>query len=217
MAEADPEAASVSVADSVEAGGRFTLGARVRNAGDGAAAANRFGRRVRRGDIERVRAAGALDDLALHEIAHGLGFVDYYWSRPGLVDTAAADPHFTGGGAVAAFDSAGRDSYIGNKVPVSSPDHSHWRETVFGEELMTPALVVGSAQALSAITLEAMVDFGYVVDVSQADDYELPGARPPGTVAEKAGQVLHVGDDAGPTSGPAEGRRSTPRVPRPPP
>ncbi|MXX36056.1 MAG: hypothetical protein F4107_13475 [Gemmatimonadetes bacterium] len=146
-------------------------------------------------DIERVRAAGALEDLALHELAHGLGFVDHYWSGLDLVDTAAADPHFTGAGAVAAFDSAGGDSYIGNKVPISSPDHSHWREPVFGEELMTPVLVVGSAQALSAITLEAMADFGYVVDVSQADDYELPGARPPGALAERTGQVLHVGDD----------------------
>ena len=145
-------------------------------------------------DIERVRAAGSLVGLAFHEMAHGLGFSDSYWDGLGLLDTGA-DPHFTGAFARAAFDAAGGDSYTGNKVPVSSPDHSHWRESVFGHEVMTPTLRVGTAQAVSAITLEAMADIGYTVDVSLADDYDLPNAIAPGPVADAPGQVLDLGND----------------------
>ncbi len=146
-------------------------------------------------DIERVRTAGALHDLALHEIAHGLGFDGEYWDQLGVVDTTGTDPHFTGTLAVAAFDDAGGDSYSGNKVPISSPDYSHWRGSVFDSELMTPSLLVGGTVAVSAITLQSFADIGYTVDVSLADDYDLPTPRPPWAAAEKTGEVLHVGND----------------------
>ena len=87
-----------------------------------------------------------------------------------MLDDDDTDPHFTGALAREAFDSAGGTSFTGNKVPVSSPDHSHWRESVFDVEAMTSSFEVGTAQPISAITIQAMADIGYTVDVSLADD-----------------------------------------------
>ena len=55
----------------------------------------------------------------------------------------------------------------------------HWREFVFGEELMSSTFAIGETQALSVVTVQALADLGYVVDVSQADDYSLPPAGKP--------------------------------------
>ena len=145
-------------------------------------------------DIERVRAAGNLAGLAFHEMAHGLGFVDGYWEDRGVLDDDDTDPHFTGGLAVAAFNAAGGTTYTGNKVPISS-DHSHWKGDVFGQEVMTPTLRVGTAPAVSAITILAMADIGYSVDASLADDYDLPGSIAPGAIAGEPGDILDLRND----------------------
>ena len=145
-------------------------------------------------DIDRVIALGGLGMLAFHEIGHGLGFVNDYWEGFGLVDTGS-DPHFTGALATAAFDAAGGTSYAGAKVPISSPDYSHWREDVFGSEGMTPLLTLGAPNPFSAITLQLMADVGYMVDASLAEDYQLPGTVPPDPAADAAGQVLDLTND----------------------
>ena len=146
-------------------------------------------------DIQRVINAGSMESLAFHEMAHGLGFHEGYWEPRGVLDDDDTDPHFTGALAREAFDSAGGTSYTGNKVPVSLARHSHWRESVFDVEAMTSSLEVGTAQPISAITIQAMADIGYTVDVSLADDYDLPNPRPPGAVADKTGQVLDLSND----------------------
>ena len=145
-------------------------------------------------DIERVRAAGNLAGLAFHEMAHGLGFIDGYWEDRGVLDDDDTDPHFTGGLAVAAFNAAGGTTYTGNKVPISS-DHSHWKGDVFGQEVMTPTLRVGTAPAVSEITILAMADIGYSVDASLADDYDLPGSIAPGAIAGEPGDILDLRND----------------------
>ena len=145
-------------------------------------------------DIDLVVSLGSLGILAFHEMGHGLGFIDAYWEDFGLVDKSS-DPHFTGALAIAAFDAAGGTSHPGAKVPISAPDYSHWRENVFGREGMTPLLTVGAANPFSAITLQAMADVGYVVDVSLADDYQLPTTVPPDMAADAAGQVLDLSND----------------------
>lgn len=147
-------------------------------------------------DIDRIVGAGSLFDLAFHELAHGLGFVSTSFARNGLLATGS-DPHFTGPGARAAFDAAGGGSYTGARVPLS-PDLSHWREEVFDVEVMTPRLEVGVPQPVSVILLAAMGDLGYTVDIGLADDYTLPGPRPPiadrvhpGPAFDLSGDVVH--------------------------
>lgn len=141
-------------------------------------------------DIGALVSNGDLEDVAFHEFAHGLGFGPGYFDDHDLLNTGS-DPHFSGPLAIAAFNSAGGTSYTGAKVPVSSPDHAHWPESVFELEVMTPLMDPARTHPYSAVTLQAMADLGYVVDVSLADDYQLSGVSPP----RVAGPVIDLSND----------------------
>ena len=103
-----------------------------------------------------------------HEIGHVLG-IGAHWDRSGMLRGLNSDAHFAGPQAIAAFDQAGGIDYQGAKVP-TEPDGAHWLPSVLAGELMTPK----SGYALSAITLGALSDLGYSVDLSVADPYVLP-------------------------------------------
>jgi hypothetical protein len=134
-------------------------------------------------DMDLLERDRILDDLFLHEMGHVLG-IGPVWKHFGLLADPAAsggiDPHFTGAGAIAGFNSAGGAGYTGAKVPVENAygrgtnDH-HWRESVFGNELMTGFIDDGS-NPLSAITIASLGDLGYSLDLSAADPYTLSSA-----------------------------------------
>lgn len=145
-------------------------------------------------DVDRMMSLDMLGVVAFHEFAHGLGFVSLYWDHHGLLDTGT-DPHFQGTRAIDAFDAAGGTGYPDAKVPISIGDYSHWREDVFGREGMTPVLTLGATNPFSAVTLEAMADVGYLVDVSLADDYQLPNTVPPDIAGDQAGPVFDLSND----------------------
>ncbi|MYE81727.1 MAG: hypothetical protein F4X36_07755 [Gammaproteobacteria bacterium] len=131
--------------------------------------------------------------VAMHELAHTLGF-GTLWYRHSLVRypsrDAAGDPvdedrdtHFTGALALAAFDAAGGTEYPGRSVPVENAGgpgsrDGHWRESVFGAELMSPRVRRGQIEPLSAVTLQALADMAYRVDASRAEPYSLPALAP---------------------------------------
>ena len=144
-------------------------------------------------DIDTLVAYGRLTELATHEFAHGLGFITSYWRNNALLNEGD-DPHFKGTLAIGAFDAAGGTAYTGNKVPVSS-SFNHWRESVFVHEVMSPFYSLRNASPLSEITLQAMADLGYVVDLSVAEDYELPDSAAPGFSADASGPILDLTDD----------------------
>ena len=109
---------------------------------------------------------------ALHEIGHVLGIGTRPWDNNGFVQKSLGDVHFNGPLAIAAFNDAGGRNYTGKKVPLEE-DWAHWRQSVLSGELMEP----GSGQGVvSAITIQALADIGYSVDVTQADPYTLPHA-----------------------------------------
>ncbi len=142
--------------------------------------------------VARGREPWGREHLAvviLHEIGHALGIGTSWHDSGFLQDSDGADPHFNGPLAIEAFDAAGGTNYTsGAKVPVTSRG-SHWR---FGGELMSP----GAGSALSAVTVQSLADLGYVVDVSRADPYRLPGSA-----KAVAGPGLDLHDDIlhGPT------------------
>ncbi|WP_420632539.1 Ig-like domain-containing protein [Candidatus Palauibacter sp.] len=116
-----------------------------------------------------------LYDTALHEMGHVLGIGGRGWNDL-LRDRTYGiplDTHFPGPLAVEAFNEAGGRPYAGGKVPAENDirrgANFHWRTDVLGGELMA----AGGGTALSAITLQALADLGYEVDVSGADPYEL--------------------------------------------
>ena len=132
-----------------------------------------------------------LADLILHEIGHTLGFGLGSWEDLNLLQNPsldenddpivpAPDTHFSGANAIAAFNDAGGSSYTGTKVPVentwggSGSQDSHWRESVFDNELMTPRIGEATKHPLSAITIQSLADIGYRVNVTRADAYTLP-------------------------------------------
>lgn len=148
-------------------------------------------------DIDLLMSLDQLGVVAFHEFAHGLGFISSYWSHHGLLDESD-DPHFKGALAIDAFDAAGGTVYADNKVPITSRDYSHWREDVFGNEIMTPFLEQSGSTPFSAITIQAMADVGYLVDLSLADDYQLANPVPPDIAADHAGLFLDLSNDVVP-------------------
>lgn len=153
-------------------------------------------------DIDGLIDSGDATELAVHEIAHALGF-GLLWRPLGLLrnpalGVGAIDAHFVGPLAIAAFDAAGGTDYTGGaKVPVENlggagSANLHWRGSVLGGELLRPLNRLGVPETLSAITIQSMADLGYIVDVSLAEPYALPGV---GAADEKAGREVDPGDD----------------------
>jgi hypothetical protein len=126
-----------------------------------------------------------------HEIGHILG-IGTLWSGyfPLSTGIGGADPRMTGFRSRMAASTLGAtlDREVG--VPLENTGGNgtrdgHWRESVFGDELMTG--FIGRVNPLSILTVQTMADFGYVVDVSRVETYALGTHVPifgaPGTLA----------------------------------
>ena len=157
-----------------------------------------------RDDLNRLAAQGILVSTVTHEMGHVLGF-GTLWDRFDLIENESiggnpnADTHFTGPLAQRAFERSGGRNYRGGAiVPVENGGtqgsaDSHWRESVFDNELMTPFLSAG-IEPFSTITIEAMADLGYSVDPTVADRYRIAGAGPAGMAADPE-SVIDLSND----------------------
>ena len=133
---------------------------------------------------------------ALHEIGHVLGFGDWvFTSKPKswreLFRHGDGDGHFAGPLAVAAFDAAGGEAYVGGKVPLEDripTTNIHWRKRVIPGDIMAP----GGGSLLTAMSIQALADLGHEVDVTKADQYTLPMAAQ----GDALGDVEAEGGDA---------------------
>ena len=166
-------------------------------------------------DLTRLATEG-LRRTAVHEMAHVLGFGTVFQWRNLLAnsavvyqennpdDTTLPDTHFLGSAAVSAFDALlDGDTYSGAKVPVENDTarygagvlDGHWRETVFGHEILTPTISADpqTSQPLSTVTIAALADLGYSVDYTQADSYSLPSTQSL-LRAHSVQDELHLGD-----------------------
>jgi len=120
-------------------------------------------------DVARLEAGGLLTSTILHEMGHALG-VGQAWSSALLKDPGTTNPTFTGPAAV------GRWSELGGtgNVPVENTGgpgtaNMHWRDGIFGTELMTGYISAGNQ--LSALTAASLADLGYGVNLAAADSY----------------------------------------------
>ncbi len=124
-------------------------------------------------DLTQVEADGLLDDAMLHELGHALGF-GTVWAQAGLIAGAGtSNPRFLGAQARVEYDR--RFNTTEPNVPVENAGgpgsaNMHWRESRFGNELMSSVMNPGS-NPLSRITIASMADLGYQVDLNQADQY----------------------------------------------
>ena len=138
-------------------------------------------------DVAQLESDGVLEAVVTREMARALGFGSFAWNahgflqNPSLPEEPDADTHMNAPLVVAAFNAAGGEGYAGAKVPLENGamegiSDVYWRASVFGDEVMTP-YVTGDSQPLSRITLEALYEVGYELDVTMADPFTLAGAR----------------------------------------
>lgn len=108
-----------------------------------------------------------LSKIALHEIGHVLGFNGGTLAAHNLLN---ASKNYIGASGVAEYRRLlGRNV---SAVPMASA--AHWREQVFGDELMTPS--AGSSNPMSRLTVALLKDLGYRVSYAYVDSYSLPNA-----------------------------------------
>lgn len=143
-------------------------------------------------DLLQYVGSNTLTHIIAHEIGHVLGFGSL-WGTALLTGKDTNDPRFTGPEAVAEWHALGGTG----DVPVESQGGegtagSHWRESIFGNELMTGfSEAVGVFQPLSRLTIGSMEDLGYAVDYGAADAYTLGLSL----LAPGAGSGQNIGRD----------------------
>lgn len=127
-------------------------------------------------DLAQLETSGQLQDTILRELGHALGFGTIWAQRGLLVGAGTTNPRFLGSQATAEYDSRFNTSEpnvpVENVGGAGSAD-AHWRESKFGNELMSSVLNANS-NPLSRVTIASMADLGYQVDFSQADQYTPP-------------------------------------------
>lgn len=165
-------------------------------------------------DALALESTGRFKDVAIHEMGHVLGLSKFNWGPLGLVTgSGGTDPFFTGPAGTAGWSML-NIFYQGQPVPIEN-EHgegtrdSHWRESVLNTEIMTGFIEAeGIAMPLTRLTVGALQDAGFQVDLSKADVYasSLRGALlnfgpkerlgetivPPGHVVDRDGKMRPV-------------------------
>jgi hypothetical protein len=130
-------------------------------------------------DLFRLETEAGLFPVILHEMGHVLG-IGTLWSLFGLLQgEGTANPIFTGVNAMREFGTLINATTL-IPVPVANRGGAgtrdgHWREAVFGNELMTGFIGAGN-NPLSRLTIASLQDLGYGVSYDAAEPYELPTA-----------------------------------------
>jgi hypothetical protein len=127
-------------------------------------------------DLAKMESDGTLKDVITHEMGHVLG-IGTIWTNKGLLaGSTTNNPTFTGANAKKEY---GKLKGTGaTPVPVENTGgagtrNSHWRETIFRNELMT-GFVDASPNPMSRVTVASLRDLGYKVDFTKAESFALP-------------------------------------------
>ena len=126
-------------------------------------------------DVAQLESDGVLEAVVTREMARALGFGPFAWNAHGFLQNPSlpeelpeepdADTHMNAPLVVPPSTPQVARVTQAPKVPLENGamegiSDVHWRESVFGNEVMTP-YVTGDSQPLSRITLEALYEVGY--------------------------------------------------------
>jgi hypothetical protein len=131
-------------------------------------------------DLDQMETRGTLNDVITHEMGHVIG-IGTVWSQKHLLKgVRGSNPTFVGKTAMREYGQLRGDGHP-TSVPVENTGgpgtrNSHWRETVFRNELMT-GFVGQAGNPLSRITAGSLQDLGYTVNLQAAEPYALPNLR----------------------------------------
>jgi hypothetical protein len=123
-----------------------------------------------------------------------IGFGTIWDSPPRdfVIGEGGSNPRFVGVGGIAAYHSlGGSDANIPvetNEFPPGTAD-AHWRESVFDHEVMTGFIESSAFMPLSRMSIAALGDLGYSVNLGSADAYAVPAPGAPGAAAEPGTRI----------------------------
>src|SRR5262249_428940 len=127
-------------------------------------------------DLKEMENKGTLNDVITHEMGHVLGFGTIWSFKSLLKGAGTSNPTFVGANAKREYGvlrgSGPTPVPVENTGGPGTAD-SHWRESVFRNELMT-GFVGAAGNPLSRMTAGSLQDLGYVVDMNAAEHYTLP-------------------------------------------
>jgi leishmanolysin len=127
-------------------------------------------------DLASMQANGTLNDVITHEMGHVLGIGTIWVAKGLLVGANGNNPTFTGKNAKKEYGvlkGSGPAAVPVENTGGAGTRNSHWRESVFRNELMT-GFVAGPPNPMSRLTVASLKDLGYVVDLNKAEPYSLP-------------------------------------------
>jgi hypothetical protein len=143
-------------------------------------------------DLKKMEQDGTLGDVITHEMGHVLGIGTIWTYKALLRGGGTSNPTFTGANAMREYRTL-RGSGALKGVPVENTGgggtrDSHWRETVFRNELMS-GFIAAAGNPISRMTVASLEDLGYVVDMDAAEPYTLPNLL---ALAERGMLTAHV-------------------------
>lgn len=146
-------------------------------------------------DVADFSSLSNPQEVILHEMLHVLGSGTIWEEDRALISgKGGADPRFLGQLAKDACIALGGTLTCATGVPLENTGGTgtrdfHWRDAVFGSELMTGFYNAGF-NPLSIMTVASMQDLGFVVNNAAADDYAIPLT---GITQLSAAHALHAG------------------------
>jgi hypothetical protein len=128
-------------------------------------------------DVTTLAGSGNLQQVITHEMMHVVGF-GTFWddSSANLLINYGANVSYIGAGGIAGCKAIGGNNTCASSVPVEGSQgsdgtiNSHWRESTFGNELMT-GFINGGTNPLSVMSIRSLEDLGYTVNPAVADAY----------------------------------------------